>query len=303
MSKPVKSILENVDKTINKLLLESGAIDPIYEKPPFQFKHLKCFQRLKLERVPNDFGCRLVSTIYKQVNSNWSPRDRDRQDRKIRSSQNFRFVPQFNSRKQVATSAKSYTEVSLERRIVEVAEQQWPGTWANQVPTGSGLLNSVRDTHRNIDLACRRKDGSVELIELKVITESGHPLFAALEILQYGILYMLYRIHELKQLEPPNSIPKFLDAKAIHLRVLAPLSYYGQSKAAEGMLALLEMVITTGLSGFLAEHEDELDHLKMNFQFESFPSGFMQDQKSIPESFDEIVAAVLNRQSVCAKRI
>lgn len=299
VAKTMTSILENVDKTIIKLLLDSSVIDPVYEKP--QHWHLKCLQRLKLGKVPNEFGYQLVSIIYNQINSNW--RDGDRQDRKIRSSQNFRFVPQLNSRKQVLTSTRSYTEVSLERRIVEVAERQWPGTWANQVPASSGLLNSVRDTHRNIDLVCRRNDGSVELIELKVITQSGHPLFAALEILQYGVLYMFYRIHNLRQLESPNSIPKFLDAKTIHLRVLAPQSYYCQSKPAEGMLALLDRIITDGLSGFLAEHEDELDHLKMKFQFESFSSGFMQDKISIPESFDEIVAAVLNRQPVCSKHI
>lgn len=303
MSKTVRSILENVDKTINKLLLESGAIYPVYEKPPFQFKHLKCFKRLKPAKIPNDFGHHLVSTIYKQINLNWSPRNS--QDRKVRSSQNFRFVPPPNLRKKNENPTRLYTEVSLERRIVEVAKGKWPEAWVNQVPTCSGLANSVRDTHRNIDLVCRREDGSVELIELKVITKSGHPLFAALEILQYGVLYMFYRIHKLEQLEPPKPkpFPKFLNAKKIHLRVLAPLSYYGQPKAAEEMLALLERVITGGLFGFLAEHEDELDDLKMNFQFESFPSGFMEDQKSIPESDDEIVDAVQNRQPVCSKRL
>ena len=97
MAKTMKSILENVDKTIIKLLLDSSVIDPVYEKP--QHRHLKCFQRLKLGKVPNEFGYQLVSIIYKQINSNWRPRDGDRQDRKIRSSQNFRFVPRLNSRK------------------------------------------------------------------------------------------------------------------------------------------------------------------------------------------------------------
>jgi hypothetical protein len=294
----LKSILDDVDKTLNRLLLKYNAICPVYEKPRPQYKHLKYFQRLKLANVPNHFGRDLVVSIYEQINSNWTSRDPE--NLKIRSSENFRFVPQINLRKQVVNSARSYTEVSLERRIVEVAEKRWPGTWVNQVPTGSGLANGVRDTHRNIDLVCRREDGSVELIELKVVTESGHPLYAALEILQYGVLYMFYRINNLKQLEPPNSIPKFLDVPEIHLKVLAPLSYYGQLKSVETKLVSLESVITSGLSRFLAEHQVELDRLKMDFQFESFPPGFMQDQNTIPES-PEIGVALLDRKAVCPK--
>lgn len=62
--------------------------------------------------------------------------------------------------------------------------------WGNDVPTASGLVNSG-GRQMNVDLAHSVTDG-FELIELKL--ESNTPYDAALQILRYGAVYMLYRV-------------------------------------------------------------------------------------------------------------
>jgi hypothetical protein len=73
----------------------------------------------------------------------------------------------------------------------------------------------------NVDLAHAIVDG-FELIELKTASNTSYD--AALQILRYGAVYMLYRL-EPELAERFESHP-MMCAKRIALEVLAPYSYY-----------------------------------------------------------------------------
>ena len=128
------------------------------------------------------------------------------------SQENWRF------QKQLGDSPHNPSpEVTLERTIVRAMG----GEWCNQVPTASGLWNADADKRRAVDLVCRVEGQNFELIELKV--ESDTPLRAAVEIVQYGLLYALARD---RYPDTEQAGKDLLHAKEVHLRVLAPADYY-----------------------------------------------------------------------------
>lgn len=128
------------------------------------------------------------------------------------SAENWRFSKQLGD----SPDNKS-PEVTHERAIARLTGVEW----ANQIPAASGLWNSTADKRRAVDLVHRREDGCFELIELKV--ESDTPLRAAVEVIQYGLLYALARAH---YGERERASKELLQAKIVHLRVLAPSEYY-----------------------------------------------------------------------------
>jgi len=99
--------------------------------------------------------------------------------------------------------------------------------WANQIPVASGLLGPHADKRRAVDLAHRcqshRSQRCYVLIELK--ERSDTPLYAAFEILRYGLLYVFSR-RRIKDLQYDATEQPLLRAERIHLRVLAPHEYY-----------------------------------------------------------------------------
>jgi len=149
-------------------------------------------------------------------------------------------------------------EKTLEKAIARVSGE----AWANQVPTASGLLGGTGDKHRNIDLVFDRRDGAFELIELK--HGSDTPLFAAIETLLYGVLFLVSRRHYAVL---GGRIGPLLAARAVHLRVLAPADYYRGWD-----FAWLEAALSDGLARTVADR-DEFPEV-MDFAFTSFPAGF-----------------------------
>jgi hypothetical protein len=128
----------------------------------------------------------------------------------------------------------------------------------NQVPVASGLTTGSAGGRRAIDLVHRCGDGWYEIIELKVDEGAGTPLFAAMEILQYGVLYIFSR-------ENASTLgykeTGMLGATGIHLKVLAPVTYYRECD-----LSWLEESINGGLAKFLGRSERAFE---MDFKFES----------------------------------
>ena len=80
--------------------------------------------------------------------------------------------------------ANTSPEVGLERSIVDACGD----SWSNQMPTASGLVSSTADKRSAVDLVYRENPTTYSLIELKV--GSNNPLFAAIEILRYGLLFV-----------------------------------------------------------------------------------------------------------------
>lgn len=232
---PERSILTKVDDLINKELgLEVGRL---------KYKHKKTCQLFSKGIHPKIRWEALIRNVLEQINSNWN-------QEKCPSEQNWRWKKNYR-----IDPENSSPEVILERSIVRTTGKHW----VNQVPVASGLTGSNADKRRAIDLVhrCGKKD--YEFIELKVGSDT--PLFAAMEILQYGIIYIFSRDNSKRLGYTEDGV---LGASGIYLRVLAPAAYY------EGYdLAWLKEGITDGIARFLTQGERRYK-LKMDFEFESF---------------------------------
>ncbi len=227
------SILDGMDNVIN----EAFGL----EKERIKYESKKRCQMFSKGKEPEFDGQALVQKILAKIESNWH-------QGKSRSTENWRWGPK---RGELKTKSE---EVILERWIVRTMGNDW----MNQVPVASGLTASrSAGGRRAIDLVHRCGDRWYEFIELKVNDGAGAPLYAAMEILQYGVLYIFSRKHAATLGYKETDM---LGAPGIHLKVLAPANYY------EGYhLSWLEDGINSGLANFL----DEGDRgFKMNFKFE-----------------------------------
>ena len=172
------------------------------------------------------------------------------------SRHNWRLRPFEPSRSRTSDSNAS-DEVNLERAIAE----RWPDEWFYQTPIASGLLGPHVDKRRAVDLIHRNDEVSFDLVELKV--RSNTPLYAAIEILGYGLVYLATRLEPGRLLHPQNTTLPLITARNITLVVLAPVDFYAgpdlsclQPKLAEGLRTLVE---SQGLAD-----------LTMDFRFEQF---------------------------------
>ena len=237
------------------------------------YRHRKSCLRLSRE-PPTDFDAKaaktLISEIYETVKSNFN------EDRR-RSTENW-CLPTNPAKKGDGNekNREKNIEVKLEREIITTS-----GGWFNQVPTASGLVNGHADKRASIDLVHRcEDDGSYEFIELKVT--SNTPLYAAMEILQYGVLYIFARMNQ--QMYSAAADKTLLKAATIRLKVLAPCGYYEGCK-----LDWLENGINEGLNCFIKANHCGFS---MNFKFEAFPSYFsvspsFPDRKAIKEALED----------------
>jgi hypothetical protein len=230
------SILAGVDNLIDKAL---GLEDERY-----RYRVKKRCQLFSKGAKPDFDGKELIQTILNQVKSNWH------KGKSRSNNQNWRWKKNPN----VAPKSKD-GEVVLERWIVRTTGDDW----VNQVPVASGVTASAGG-RRAIDLVHRCPNGWYEFIELKVNERGGTPLFAAMEILQYGVLYIFSREKE-ELLGYRDADRGLLGAIGIHLKVLAPATYYEPYD-----LSWLEKSINRGLANFLAQGERGF---KMDFKFES----------------------------------
>ena len=184
-------------------------------------------------------------------------------------------------------SPGAHPEAALERRIVSLR----PRTWANQVPTALGLCGPRSDRRRCVDLV-ERKERSDEFLFYELKWRSDTPLMAAMEILQYGAIYIFCR-YLLLESACAGAHGDLLRAKIVRLRVLAPARYYGDAD-----LKWLEDAIRGGLDRFLG-NEGRLD-LQMDFAFEAFPGRirWTSDLSRLPEG--EVTKALNGRYPVYA---
>lgn len=152
---------------------------------------------------------------------------------------------------------------SPETRLEKAIVGDLGDTWTNQMPTASGLVTS-HERKRNIDLVHRVGPRAFEFIELKVGSDT--PLFAAMEILKYGMNYLYSRRHrERLGYQEDGQAPLWADT--VHLRVLAPAGYYRGFE-----LGWLEGFLNRGLGALLDPALDGA--LTMDVRFEKFPPGF-----------------------------
>lgn len=115
-------------------------------------------------------------------------------------------------------------ETVLEKLIANVM----PDSWANQMPIWNGMEEGRANASR-IDLVHRLSETRYSMIELKFGIEdnqgSDHPLYAILEVLKYGLVYLLYRKHDLLT-DATSKDHHILKATEIGLKVMAPDRWY-----------------------------------------------------------------------------
>lgn len=109
--------------------------------------------------------------------------------------------------------------------------------------------------------------GQYGFLELK--TGSDTPLFAALEISIYGVIYLFWRLH-LPQLKHDRQPMEILEAARINLRVLAPDGFYHDSRY---KLGWLERKLDEGFKALLQE-KNLSGRLEMGIRLDAFPPSF-----------------------------
>jgi len=211
----------------------------------------------------------LVDLIYRTVACNY--KRGDAAANRDRSKKNWRWQLQTRIR-----TDNPSREVVLERAIAAACCRTGREDWANQVPVASGLIAGPAGGRRAIDLAHRCGHRHFELIELKIASDT--PLYAAVEIICYGCIWLLARA------SPPSIKPEILDADHIDLRVLAPVDYYTRYDLTE-----LEAALNQGC-GALGQARD----LTMTFAFRAVDERLVG---SVPLDDDALLAALDNRIS------
>jgi hypothetical protein len=230
-SKP--SLLAGLDNIVDRHL----QIEHIGQPP--HYRHMAAY-RLVARNGQFD-GATLLQEAYSQIVSNWSGEPG-------RGQENWRWEPQ----RHISTANNS-----PEKRFEKAVVNQCPG-WVNMIPVASGVV--AAEGGRRIDLAQSRGPAWFEFIELKLGKNCDTPLFAAIEILGYGLAYLFSR-RNCKALGYDES-NELLSARRMELKVLAPRESYFP-----GSLQAFEREIGRGLEALVA-HEELLE---LTFQFEQLP--------------------------------
>jgi hypothetical protein len=189
----------------------------------------------------------LVGDLFEVLNRNW----KSALPTAAPSSQNFRWhYPQT-----CISQRNRSAEASLERALIGALLQIGRQDWSNQVPLISGIAGSHAFKRRAVDLVHHRGERSFEFVELKIDADS--PLFAAVEILVYGLLWLL-SARDLRYGGP------IVQARELGLSVLAPQAYYHRYS-----LKTIASAINDGLQALGEQHK-----VHMQFRFTAFPDEF-----------------------------
>lgn len=238
---PAATLFHGVDEVTNRLLQTPS------------YRHRTLLRRHKANPPVAKTGFDLTLEIYSQIQQNFSVILREAKP--DCSSENWRCVsPGTECHKR-----NKPREVGLERALVAACQQFGRKDWWNQVPVASGLLNGSAGKRRAIDLVHRRGPTAYDLVELKL--KSDTPIYAAVEILQYGFLWLLSRQAKDKL---GYIKPSLLDADDIGLSVLAPTPFYVDTDYGE-----FGAGVDAAVKKIAQEHR-----ISMSFGLKRFPSAF-----------------------------
>jgi hypothetical protein len=225
---PVGSILSGTEDIINECLFGDS---------PGKRSYRHTGEAKKLIKAPADFDAgQMVARLLAQIEQTTKGRCS-----KSISQKNWREVPQTG-----IGSGNTSKEVRLERAIAKLGVEGW---W-NQMPIAAGLVHSHADLRRAIDLVhCNENRTEFDFIELKI--DSDNPLYALMEIVLYGLVYLSVR-REPAYCHADRRNAAVLTAKQINLRVLAPKGYfhsYNLHWLHTELQRALEELVTNSFSG------------------------------------------------------
>lgn len=209
----------------------------------------------KAGRVSEDFGYRLTREVFLTLQENFQSLLPKRGA--TNPTKNWAWL-------EPRITPPATGEVGLERKLVGARGNR--RDWCNQVPVASGFTVE-RLTRCAIDMVYRRSAQAYDFVELKL--DSNSPSYAAVEVLQYGSLWLLSRDAAARGLlvYPSASL---LGARNIRLSVLAPASFYGKERF---------RAFQTGVNRALSELAGPF-RADMSFRFERFRDSFQNDAAS-----------------------
>ena len=220
----------------------------------------------------------LVQDLFEVIERNWTLAVRS--NRRSLSNENFRWhCPQTA----LAPHNKS-SEVTLERALICALLRAKQDDWSNQVPLISGIAGPHAFKKCAVDLVYRKGEGSFEFIELKV--NSNTPVYAAVEVLVYGLLWLLSR-RDRKHLGYAEG--PILAARELMLSVLAPRSYYSRYSVEPLARAVNEGLVVLG------KHHG----VTMGFCFNAFPASWPPvSGEHLKPSDEQLIALLDAREAV-----
>lgn len=216
-------------------------------KPPC-YRHRSAAIDLSQRKTPITGTLGFLEASYAQIHANWlAAVDAGYSNP---SRENWRW-----KRHLEISRANLSPELNLERAIVNACGNDW----SNQMPAASGLVGPATDKRAAIDLVYRENKEIYSFIELKV--DSNNPLFAAIEILMYGLLFVWSR-NNCDRLGYDVREQPVLEAKDITFAVLAPGDYYRNFE-----LTNFASAVDKGVAKFGKRHGVDL-----RFEFKELPA-------------------------------
>jgi hypothetical protein len=207
----------------------------------------------KVLAAPHFDGRLVCELVFANLERRW--RARTRTEGRRPSDENWRW-----QQMPTLSEGNPSPEVSLEKLLIRTAGD----TWANAVPTASGLFDGG-GRKANVDLAHRFGTG-VAFVELKWADK--HPVYAAFEIVGYAMAWAQARFRaEEMGYATDGTLRPALATDATRWCVLAPASFYAGWDAEQ--LARLAASLDQGVNRFFAER------LKVDarFRFLKLPDG------------------------------
>ena len=223
-------------------------------KPPC-YRHRSAALDLSRRDAPITGTRNFLEASYAQIHNNWLAAIKagysNPSKENWRWKQNLKLSPENTS-----------PEVRLERSIVDACGD----SWSNQMPTASGLVGPAADKRAAVDLVYRENPTTYSLIELKV--DADNPLFAAIEILMYGLIFVWSRNNKDRLGYDVKNQP-VLATESVTLAVLAPSDYYRDFE-----LKNLGSAINDGLAEFGGQYA-----LGLGFEFCEFGANHAFDSR------------------------
>ncbi len=239
------SILDGVGDLVDDWL----ELDP-KGKPPY-YRHRAAAKALSQRRSPIAGTKAFLDATYALIHRNWM----NASYAKPPSKENWRW-----KRHLELGEMNVSPELQLERAIVNACGDDW----SNQMPTASGLIGPAVDKRAAVDLVYRKDAMTYSFIELKVASDT--PLFAAIEILMYGLLFVWSKNNQ-KELGYDLKTQPVLVADNVTLSVLAPSKYY------EGFdLTALASALNNGLVEF-----GQRNSVALSFEFSQLGADYAPD--------------------------
>lgn len=200
---------------------------------------------------------RVVEAMWKQIATNWVEGGCQ-----WRGNENWRWALRTNLDVKKTNPSR---EVRLNRTLAR-ALSRTPNKdrWANEIPTGSGLVEEGGTAPGGLDFAYHCSPDRMVLIELKNNANTDNPVSAAFQVVIYALVLTLARlVHaRLRSLQTPITISdKWRLAKHADLRVIEPTSYYTRYPK----LGWFEDRLNTGIAAFGARQD-----IAMSFAFRRF---------------------------------